>query len=201
MLKFYEIKSDKKAVIFELDDVLIPKKDYDLQVYYLFANFIEYLETFPPAQDMLSFITKRYEAHGNDAMFDEVAKTFGIDAKFKENLALLFTNAKLPLKLLLYKESLALLQELVVNRNDIYILTSGNPEVQLNKIKQTEWNGLDKYLKVYFTDEFSKESPIEALDYLLNENKLAKTDVLLVGNPSKLSEMAIKAGIDFLPIK
>ncbi|HET8827774.1 MAG TPA: HAD hydrolase-like protein [Pelobium sp.] len=201
MLKFHEIKSGKKAVIFELDDVLFPKKDYDLQVYYLFANFIEYLETFPPAQDMLSFMTKRYEVHGNTAMFDEVVKTFGIDAKFKENLALLFTNAKLPLKLLLYKESLALLQELVVNRNDIYILTSGNPETQLNKIKQTEWNGLDKYLKVYFTDEFSKESPIEALDYLLKENNLAKANVLLVGNPSKQSEMAIKAGIDFLPIK
>ncbi len=201
MLKFHEIKSPKKAIIFELDDVLIPQKDYDLQVYYLFANFIEYLETFPPAQDMVSFMTKRYEAHGNANMFDEVAKTFGIDAKFKENLALLFTNAKLPLKLLLYKESLDLLQELVVNRNDIYILTSGNPEQQLNKIKQTEWNGLDKYLKVYFTDEFSKVAPMEALDYLLKENNLDKTDVLLVGNLTKQVEAAIDAGIDFSPIK
>lgn len=201
MLKFHEIKSSKKAVIFELDDVLIPQKDYDLQVYYLFANFIEYLETFPPAQDMVSFIAKRYEVHGNVALFEELEKTFGIDRKYKENLALLFTNAKLPLKLLLYKESLELLQELVVNRTEIYILTSGDPEQQLNKIKQTEWNGLDKYLKVYFVDEFSEELPLGALAHLLKENNLAKSEVLLVGPSNNRAEIAINAGVDFLPIK
>lgn len=200
MLKFHDINPIKKAVIFELDDVLFPKKDYDLQVYYLFANFIEYLETFPSAQDMLDFMTKRYEAHGNTNMFDEVAKTFGIDVKFKENLALLFTNAKLPLKLLMYKESLDLLQELVVNRTDIYILTAGTPEQQLNKIKQTEWNGLEKYLKVYFIDEFPAVSSSNALTHLLNENNLAKEDVLIVGNDDQ-KQVALSASIDFAPLK
>ncbi|WP_017257609.1 HAD hydrolase-like protein [Pedobacter arcticus] len=201
MLKFSQINSSKKAIIFELDDVLVPQKDYDLQVYYLFSNFIEYLETFPPAQEMLAFIKKRYEVHGNEGMFDEVANTFGIAEKFKENLALLFNNAKLPLKMLLYKEALDLLQELVVNRNDIYILTSGKPEQQLNKIKQTEWNGLDKYLKVYFADEFANELPNEALTYLMKENNLVADEVLIVGNSDDQKEKANLAGIDFLPIK
>lgn len=201
MLKFSQINSNKKAVIFEFDDVLVPQKDYDLQVYYLFSNFVEYLETFPPAQELLAFITKRYEVHGNLNMFAEVAKTFGIDEKYKENLALLFTNAKLPLQLLLYKESLDLLQELVVNRKDIYILTSGAPQQQLNKIKQTEWNGLDKYLKLYFADEFSAASPTKALTYLMEENNLVAADVLLVGSPINRGEIALSEGIDFLPIR
>lgn len=200
MLKISQINSSKKAIIFELDDVLIPKKDYDLQVYYLFANFIEYLETFPPAQEMVAFIKKRYEVHGNEGMFEEVVNTFGIAVKFKENLALLFNNAKLPLKMLLYKEVLELLQDLVVNRKDIYILTSGNPEQQLNKIKQTEWNGLDKYLKVYFADEFVSESPNAALTYLLEENNLLANDVLIVGNSVDQQQKANLAGIDFLPL-
>ncbi len=201
MLKFSDINSSKKAIIFELDDVLIPKKDYDLQVYYLFSNFIEYLETFPPAQEMLAFITKRYELHGNKGMFEEVVNTFGIDGKFKENLALLFTNARLPLKLLLFKESLDLLQELVVNRNDIFILTAGKPEQQLNKIKQTEWNGLDQYLKVYFADEFASDSSTEALSYLLRENNLVADDILIVGHSNTQKENAALAGIDFFKIK
>lgn len=201
MLKFTDISPTKKALIFELDDVLFPQKDYDLQVYYLFANFIEYLETFPPAAEMISFIKKRYDVHGKEYMFDEVAKTFGIDAKFKENLALLFTAAKLPLKLLLYKESLDLLQELVVNRIDIYILTAGTPEQQLNKIKQTEWNGLDKYLKVYFTDEFSAEQPLLALNHLLTENNLQKHDVALVGQTEEHKQLAELASLDFFQIK
>lgn len=201
MLKFTDISPAKKALIFELDDVLFPQKDYDLQVYYLFSNFIEYLDAFPPAQEMLSFITKRYDVHGNENMFSEVANAFGIDVKYKENLALLFTNAKLPLKLLLYKEALALLQELVVNRTDIYILTAGKPEQQLNKIKQTEWNGLDKYLKVYFTDEFSAEQPVLALNHLLTENNLIKQDVAFVGATDEHKKLAELSELEFFAIK
>ncbi|MBC7653467.1 MAG: hypothetical protein H7098_03215, partial [Oligoflexus sp.] len=73
MLKYQDIPNHKNAFIFELDDVLIPQKDYDLQVYYLFANFIEYLEAFPPAQEMLAFIAKRYEINGQWLMFEETA--------------------------------------------------------------------------------------------------------------------------------
>lgn len=40
----YELVKDKQIVIFELDNVLYPEKDYLLQVYYLFAQFIEYSE-------------------------------------------------------------------------------------------------------------------------------------------------------------
>lgn len=201
MLKFDEINPSKNAVIFELDDVLIPKKDYDLQVYYLFANFIEYLETFPPAQDMISFIAKRYELHGNLAMFSEIASTFGIDKKYAENLSLLFKTAKLPLKLLLFKESLDLLQELVVNRKQVFILTAGTPEQQLNKIKQTEWNGLDKYLKVYFKDEFEGLSADSALLFLLKENGLNKEEVVFIGKGEPYHSITKLAGVDFLSIK
>ncbi|MFC5282109.1 hypothetical protein [Pedobacter alpinus] len=180
MINYKDIEAHKTAVVFEFDNVLVPKKDYDLQVYYLFANFIEYLETFPPPQEMLDFISKRYEVHGNLNMFEEVVNAFGIDKKYKENLDLLFTNANLPLKLLLYKEALELLQELVINRKQIFILTTGKPEQQLNKIKQTEWNGLEQYLKLYFTDEFSQTSTTPALDYLLEENNLQIDNVLVV---------------------
>ena len=127
-----DILRDKKVLIFELDDVLIPKKDYDLQVYYLFAHFIEYLESFPPANDVIEFMNKRYVLFGEENMFEEVAKTFGINSKYKENLALLFESAKLPLKLLLFKEALSILQDLVLDRKQIIILTAGNPKQQLN---------------------------------------------------------------------
>ncbi len=201
MLKFTDISTAKKAVIFGLDDVLFPQKDYDLQVYYLFSNFIEYLEAFPPAEEMLGFIKKRYEVHGNENMFDEVVNAFGIDAKFRENLTLLFSNAKLPLKLLLYKEALDLLQELVMNRTDIYILTAGTPEQQLNKIKQTEWNGLDKYLRVYFIDEFSAAQPLLALNHLLVENSLTNGDVVFVGYTDEHKDLAGFASVAFYQIK
>ena len=198
MLSYHNIPSHKNAFIFELDEVLIPQKDYDLQVYYLFANFIEYLESFPNATDLIAFIQKRYEAHGNLNMFSEVSQAFGIDKKYQENLELLFTNAKLPLKLLLYKEALELLQELVVNRKHVFILTGGNPHQQLNKITQTEWNGLDKFLKVYFKEEFIGQFSDLSLSFILEENKLIKNDVIIISNLESDRVFASNFGIDFI---
>ncbi len=200
MLKYQDIPNNKNAFIFELDDVLIPQKDYDLQVYYLFANFIEYLETFPPAQEMLTFMAKRYEAHGQYLMFEETAKVFELASKYKENLGLLFTNAKLTLKLFLFKEALELLQELTINRKQIYLLTSGNPLQQLNKITQTEWHGLDKYLKVYFADEFEPKPSLNSLTYLIEENGLNRDEIMMISNHILDEELAKNAKIDFLRI-
>ena len=55
MLNYTNIPASKKAFIFELDNVLYPEKDYLLQVYYLFASFLEYTEAFPPAADLTEF--------------------------------------------------------------------------------------------------------------------------------------------------
>lgn len=200
MINYSDLDTDKKAIIFELDNVLIPEKDYDLQVYYLFANFVEYLETFPPAQDVVDFVKKRYEIHGKEDMFTALYEAFAIPAKYEENLALLFTNARLPLKLLLYKEALELLQEITIDRKELYILTSGNPITQLNKITQTEWNGLEKYLKVYFVDEFEPKPSFTSLNFLLEENKLNKSDVIYIGNCALDKEFALNAGVTYQAI-
>jgi phosphoglycolate phosphatase-like HAD superfamily hydrolase len=197
MLNLDHLYHNKNTFIFELDQVLIPSKDYDLQVYYLFANFIEYLEAFPNAKDMIEFITKRYQIKGNENMFEEVRATFGIDVKYQENLKLLFTNAKLPLKILLYKESLMLLQDLVVNRKRLFILTSRNPKMQLNKIIQTEWNGLDQYLKVYFADEYEEKPSCKALEQLLNDHQIDREEAVLIGTQEIDKQMASDFGITY----
>lgn len=199
MIKLADISPLKKVFVFEVDQVLIPEKDYDLQVYYLFANFIEYLESFPPAQDMIAFMRKRYEIYGKENMFEEVQKTFGLDIKYQENLKLLFSNAKLPLKLLLYKETLDLLQEIIVERKQIFILTNGDPQRQLNKIKQTEWNGLEKYLKVYFVDEFDDKN--KAFSNLLIENQLKLNEIVFIGANEDHAQFANSYEVDFISIK
>ena len=195
MLKYSDFDENIKAFVFELDDVLFPVKDYDLQVYYLFANFLEYLEPQYIASDMIDFIKDRYEAKGNLQMFDELQLTFGINEKYKVNLELLFTNAKLPLKLLLYKKSLDLLQEIIVNRKQVYILTEGLPKAQLNKIRQTEWHGLDKFLKVNFIEEFLPKPNSASLKYLLTNNNLNKAETVFIGINNNDKLMAKNANV------
>lgn len=179
MMDITAILKNKEAVIFELDDVLLPEKDYLLQVYYLFAQFIEYTEQ-KDAGVTLAFLRAEFEQNGVDKLFDKTAAQFGIDPKYKHNFELLHQNARLPLKLLLYQTMLDLMQELVVNRKKIFIVTAGNPEQQLNKIKQTEWNGLEHYLTVYFTDEL-KLQKAEIFQNILNDNNLLADDALVIG--------------------
>lgn len=175
----YQYSKDKKVVIFELDDVLFPAKDYLLQVYYLFAQFIEYTEQ-KNAQMIIEFLRSEYENHGVEQLFEKTSVKFGLAETYRHNFDMLHKNARLPLKLLLFKNMLEFLQELVVDRKQIFIVTSGDPEEQLNKIKQTEWNGLEKYLTVFFADELN-QSKSEIFQKILNNNNLSSNDALVVG--------------------
>ncbi|WP_316800705.1 HAD hydrolase-like protein [Pedobacter frigidisoli] len=186
--------ADKGLVIFELDNVLYPEKDYLLQVYYLFAQFIEYSEQ-KPAAAILEFMRAEFEISGANDLFHKTATKFDIDPKYHHNFDLLHENARLPLKLLLYQNMLQFMQELVVDRKKIFIVTAGNPVQQLNKIKQTEWNGLEKYLTVYFEDEL-KIPKSEIFNNILLANELGAGKVLVVGankydeTQSQLSNLA-----------
>jgi FMN phosphatase YigB (HAD superfamily) len=50
---------------------------------------------------------------------------------------------------------LTFMQEVVLDRKKLFIVTNGNPQMQLNKMRQTEWHGLETYLTCYFTEETS----------------------------------------------
>lgn len=190
----------KKAVVFGLDDVLYPEKDYLLQVYYLFAEFMAYSMQLD-AKNIIAFMQSEYASNGPNGLFQKTAEAFEIPASYEANFDRLHQNARLPLKLLLYKQILELLQELVVNRQAIFLLVDGDPAVQLNKIKQMEWHALEQYLKVYFSVEFKPKPAADSMEFLLNEHQLTKKDVILIGNTVDDQEYAAEIGVDYLSVK
>lgn len=176
-MRFEKYLAHKKAVIITLDDALFPKKDYLLQVYYLFAEFISYTEQID-SKKILDFMSAEYMAHGESSIFEKTATQFDIPHKYKHNFSLLHETARLPLKLLLFNQVLILLQTAVENKIQIFLLADGNPAVAINKIKQVEWNGLEQYLKLYFMEEY-ENSPITTLKALLKAETFEKEAVVL----------------------
>lgn len=176
-MSFEKYLFNKKALIITLDDALYPKKDYLLQVYYLFSEFMAYTEQID-AKAVVNFMSKEFTENGELGLFKKTAAKFDIPEKYEQNFNLLFETARLPLKLLLFKNVLNLLQELVVDRRTISILVEGNPAEAINKIKQIEWNGLEQYLKVYFTAEYNG-SASETIKYILTEQALDNDEVVL----------------------
>jgi FMN phosphatase YigB (HAD superfamily) len=196
-MKYTDIDSRKQAFIFELDNLLYPEKDYLFQVYYLFASLLEYTELIN-ARETTDLMVNTYLNEGKEFVFNRLKEKFGVNEKFRANLKHLMMTAKLPLKLLLYQNMLNLLQEIVVDRKKIFIVTNGNPEQQLNKIKQTEWHGLEQYLTVYFTEESTPKPEPDIIDILIKDHNLQRRDLLMIENAEIDRLCAESSGIDYI---
>lgn len=198
-MKYTDIDSRKQAFIFELDNVLFPEKDYYYQVYYLFAGLLEYVEAID-AKQTTDLMIDTYINEGKEVVFDRLKERLGIEEKYRSKLKQLLLTAKLPLKLLLYQNILDLLQEIVVDRKKIFIVTNGNPEQQLNKIKHTEWHGLEQYLTVYFTEESAPKPEADVIDILIKEHNLQRREIIMIENSEIDRLCAESSGIDYLNV-
>lgn len=200
MLEYKDLDPRKKAFIFELDNVLYPEKDFLLQVYYLFANFIEFSEGNPLSEDLVNFLQTAYNHHGDENIFERVKEGLGIDEKYRVNFERLYHTARLPLKLLVNDQVLKLLQEIIIDRKQLFIVTNGKPEIQLNKIRQIDWMGIEEYLTVYFADEINPKPETEVLTYILGKHNLLRKDVMIIGASDTDEEFAFSCGIDYIEV-
>jgi phosphoglycolate phosphatase-like HAD superfamily hydrolase len=196
-MNYTDIDRRKNAFIFELDNVLYPEKDYLYQVYYLFASFLEYTELID-AKKATDLLINTYIAGGKDIAFDRLQETFNIDEKYRLNFNHLLLTVKLPLKLLVYKNMLNLLQEIVVDRKKLFIVTNGNPVQQLNKIKQTDWCGLEEYLTCYFAEESVAKPEPDVIHLLIKEHNLQRRDMVMIENADADRLCAEACGIDYI---
>ncbi len=200
MLEYKDFDPRKKAFVFELDNVIFPEKDYLLQVYYLFSNFVEFTEGVPSSAELIEFFKTVYHHHGEENIFKKASEVFGIDDKYRVNFDRLHYTAILPLKLLMYKEVLRLLQEITIDRKELFIITNGIPEIQLNKIRQIEWNGLEHYLKVFYAEEIKLKPEPDVLTYILSDNNLLRKDVVIIGASQIDEEFAASCGVDYVNV-
>lgn len=189
-----------KGYIFDLDNVIYPEKDYLFQVYYLFASFIEYTELYD-AKVLTDLMVETYQKDGKEKVFDVVQQKFAIDEKYRDNFERLMLTAKLPLKLLVYQKVLDLFQDIVVDRKRIFIVTNGNPHQQLNKIRYTEWHGLEAYLTCYFAEETTPMPEPDVLHLLLKEHQLERREVMMIGNSAPAMLAATACGIDYYNVE
>ena len=198
-LTYNDIDRRKKAFVFELDDVLYPAKDYYYQVYYLFANLLEYTEL-NNASMTTDLMINTYNKKGEGEVFDTIVAELGVDAKYRKNLEIMLLTARLPLKLLLYKNMLTFMQEVILDRKKLFIVTDGAPQMQLNKIRQTEWHGLEPYLTCYFTGETLPKPEPDALHLLMRDHDLERRDLIMIGKSDTDSLCAEACGVDYLNV-
>lgn len=177
-----KISLDKAVYTFEIDDVLYPKRDYLLQVYYLFSNFVEFTEAQVMGADIVAFMKEVYEAEGEKEVVNKTLAHFNLPTTYLENYERLKANAHLPLKLFLKKETKELLDTLFKHGKQVAILTDGNPVEQLNKLKHIDWEELSPYsrsLRVFFNDELNFRN-IVPIKYIAEQYGVEEDEILSV---------------------
>jgi FMN phosphatase YigB (HAD superfamily) len=199
-ITYSDIDLRKKAFIFELDDVLYPAKDYYFQIYYLFANLLEYTELNSAAKTT-DLMIDTYIQKGEGEVFNTIAAELNVDEKHRKNLEIMLLTSRLPLKLLLYKNMLSFMQEVVLDRKKLFIVTNGNPQQQLNKLRQVEWHGLEPYLICYFADESLPKPEPDVLHLLMKEHNLERRDLIMIEGSDTDKLCAEACGIDYLNVK
>ncbi len=189
-----QLLQDHDVFIFGLDDVIYPERDYLLQVYYLFAQFMEYAEQ-RNANEILEFMKETYVRTGETDIFNKTTLHFNLPEKYQVNFDLLHHNARLPLKLLLYARVLTFMKRVIAEGKALFLLVEGAPDQQLNKIRQMEWNGLEPYLTVYFTNEVSNGNSVEALNIIAEKHNLDPDKVVSIVKDATLEKYGQIAGI------
>jgi FMN phosphatase YigB (HAD superfamily) len=185
--------------VFGLDDVLYPEKDFLLQVYYLFSQFIEYSEQLN-AEEILSFMRQTYLAEGQEGIFEKTSRQFDIPEKYQLNFELLQSNVRLPLKLLLFVPCMQFLKAIIHAQKPVYLLVSGNPEAQLNKIRQVDWQGLEQFLTVYFIEEIATTTDVYGLTYLAENHELIGKKMMMVGADPTIDTQLSPVEFNYFPV-
>jgi phosphoglycolate phosphatase-like HAD superfamily hydrolase len=190
--------SDKnyKALVLDLDNTIYPEKDYLFQVYYLIGQFVEFQEGVSREQ-VTQFLVNEFMANGRDHIFDKMIAHFELPETYLENCFRLLRTAKIPLPLLIFEQMLLRLQESSEAGLQLFVLTNGHPEQQLNKIKHLEWHGLDQHIKCYFCNEIAPKPAPDAMLKLLADHQLLPSEVLFLGDANIDEACAMAAGVDF----
>ncbi len=185
-----------KALVLDLDNTIYPEKDYLFQVYFLIGQFVEYQDGIAHDQ-VTQFLIDEFMANGRDHIFDKMIAQFNLPETYLENCFRLLRTAKIPLPLLIFKDMLIRLQEASDEGLQLFVLTNGHPEQQLNKIKHLEWHGLDQHIKCYFCNEIAPKPAPDAMLKLLSDHQLLPSEILFIGDANIDEACAIAAGVDF----
>lgn len=171
--------ADYKGFALQLDNVIYPEQDYLLQVYYLFAQFMEYNEQMD-SNAIIDYMKERYRHSGAKAMFKLTSAKFGIPQTYLNNFELLHQTARLPLKLMLFQKVFDFMQKVRAAGKPLFLLLAGDPVMQLNKVRQVEWYGLENYLKIYFHVDTPNGTLLESLALIHAQHGLQPAEILCI---------------------
>jgi len=166
--------SNKKVIVFDLDDTLYSEIDYLISAY---KEIAEDLEIKYSITDVFSFMLKTYYAKKN--VFEEMNKRYSLDIPI---LSYLYQYRNHIPNISLDQETKEILFELSENRNNILgLLTDGRELTQTNKIGALKLNEYIKAENIVISETFGSAKP-SLNNYLYFQQKYGNAEFVYVGD-------------------
>ena len=173
-----------KAIVFDLDNTIYDEIEYLKLAYHWISYKIVLSDNTKLQNEIYDFLVDEFMKNGRKNLYQKLKNSKKID-DFNEFTLENFLNG---------------LRTCPVNSNQIFILTNGNVEQQVNKVKSLNIPFKETIAISYASSKgikYQKPNPY-FLDKIISENSFINNEILYIGDSSIDNETAKNIGVDFL---
>jgi HAD superfamily hydrolase (TIGR01549 family) len=186
--------------IFDLDNTIYDEEDYLFQAYKAISQKLAGFALGYNENDLLAIILEIYSKEGRDKLFDKFLFRVGLDITYITECLKILRSFNPELSIEIKSKVKNILASLIEKKKPVFVLTNGNPEQQMNKIRNIRWDGLDKTISFIMADEFEPKPSPSGIIHILNITGSEKKEAIMTGDMETDKESALNGGIDFINI-
>jgi HAD superfamily hydrolase (TIGR01509 family) len=187
--------TDYTVWVFDLDDTLYPETQYISQAYTEIAQKIA-RRSDHDEQEMANFLLDEFRLGKRHALFDRFLNQFHLDVSVKQEMLHLLRTIKVTEPLVLYPGMKQLLNTLIIQKKQRYIITNGNVEQQKNKVEQLGIESL--FDGIIYANEFSPKPNTASWEVLSTKFQLKRSDAVYIGDSESDRTFADRCKIAFI---
>ena len=183
--------------LFDLDNTLYPEIKYLDEAYLNISKFLEN-KTSIKSENIYEFLISRFKNKGRCNLFNEMFYHFKIDSIFLDDILTVLRNYKTQNKISLYPNYYDILPIIINNSKKVFVITNGNVIQQKNKVKNIEWNSIDKDLTFIYANQYKCKPSNESFNFIKNQYVLKEDKTIMIGDSTVDEQFAKNCGINFM---
>lgn len=184
--------------IFDLDNTIYKEEDYLFQAYLAIAEKFSASISSVGKEQLFGEMKDLYEKQGREKLFDKFLATFNLPAGNLIQCLEILRSFKPTQPIEIEKNAKHILLSLKERKKKIFVLTNGNPDQQKNKIRNLNWEGLDKYINFVYANEIEPKPSSAGVFYILKNSGIGKNKAVFIGDSETDKVCASNSGINFL---
>lgn len=183
-------------VLFDLDNTLYNEIDYLFGAYDFMGRNIQSLFPECKSEEISGFLKRVFLEEGRNELFEKCISAYGLPLDYKGSMLSAMREVQFDEKISLYPDAVNILK-CALSHAEVFIITNGNLDQQINKVKQIEWHGLLENIKVVYA---VSTKPKPAPDSFFSLGISPELKCLYVGDADTDEQFSMNCNIDFLHI-